>query len=404
MTDMDWRSRVVITGCGTLNALGCDVRSSWEGLVAGRCGIRRLDARFGEETDRIAAAIEEALPRAGHAGVSSRTDRLALAAALEAVRQAGLPEVGDRRRVGVVVGTTTGGVSESEEYVEARARGRTGRRSAIMVFEKAGTADLLAARFGFEGPRLTLHTACASGSSAILLGAELIRGGLADVVLAGGADALARLVLSGFHSLRVVDSEPCRPFDRNRNGLSLGEGAGMLILERESGATARGAEVLAVLLGGAQTTDAHHLTAPLPDGAGAARAILAALARSDVAPGAVDHVNAHGTGTPLNDAAEAAALRAVLGERAERCPVTSLKGSIGHTLGAAGAIEAIAAVQTLRTGLIPPTTGCREPDTALGLDVVRGEARRHDARVVLSNSFGFGGANAVLCLGRWDHP
>ncbi len=176
----------------------------------------------------------------------------------------------------------------------------------------------------------------------------------------------------------------------------------MLILEREPDAVARGAEVLAVLLGGAQTTDAHHLTAPSPDGSGAARAIRAALAESRVPVEAVDHVNAHGTGTLLNDAAEAAAIRVALGERAARVPVTSIKGSIGHTLGAAGAIEAIAAVQTLRTGLVPPTAGCREADPALGLDVVRGEARRRDLRVVLSNSFGFGGANAVLCLGRSD--
>jgi 3-oxoacyl-[acyl-carrier-protein] synthase II len=403
MTGVKRESRVVITGCGTINALGRDVQSSWDRLVAGRCGIGLLSAPLGGGPVRFAAAVSEPLPGAGASAISSRTARLALAAAEEAARQARLSEIDGRERVGVIVGTTTGGIRETEDYFVSRQRGRPGRRSAIVVFEKAGTSDLLATRFGLGGPRFTLHTACASGASAIVIGAELIRGGYVDAVIAGGADALARMVLSGFHSLRVVAPEPCRPFDRSRCGLSLGEGAGMMVLERESRAVERGAEVLAVLLGGGQSTDAHHLTAPAPDGCGAARAIRAALARANVAAEAVDHVNAHGTGTLLNDAAEAASITAVLGKRTLRCPVTSIKGSIGHTLGAAGAIEAVVAVQTLRTGLIPPTVGLREPDPEFGLDVVQDRARREDVRVVVSNSFGFGGANAVLCLGRADY-
>jgi 3-oxoacyl-[acyl-carrier-protein] synthase II len=394
--------RVVVTGCGTLNALGRDVRSSWDRLVEGHCGIRPLEARFGRGQSPIAAEVSDPPPSKDIPAFASRTDRLASAAAEEAAEEARLSDLGVRDRVAVVVGTTTGGIRETEEDFVSRANGRPGRRSALVVFEKAGTADILANRFDLRGPRLTLHSACASGASAILIGADLIRSGQADVALAGGVDTLARMIVSGFHSLRVVSKEPCRPFDRDRCGLSLGEGAGMLVLETESGAERRGVGVLAVLLGGAQSSDAHHLTAPAPDGAGAARAMRAALARSNVPPEAVDHVNAHGTGTILNDAAEAAAIVSVLEGRTACCPVTSVKGSIGHTLGAAGAIEAIVAVKTLRTGIIPPTVGFREPDPAFGLEIVRDRARREDVRVVLSNSFGFGGSNAVLCLGRRD--
>lgn len=400
---------LAVTGCGTINALGTDVASFWSALAEGRCGIGPLPAALGPGPGTVAASVAEIPSLPGDRLEDrrrSRTERLALAAACEALRQAGLfggdaasagGGRGAPRRVAVVLGTTTGGIRETEEFfagVPPRARGR------LLLLEMAGAADAVAARFALAGPRLTLHTACASSASAILTGADLVRDGRADAALVGGADSLARLTLSGFRSLRLLDPRPCRPFDRSRRGLSLGEGAGMLVLERPESAAARGAPIRALLLGGAETADAHHLTAPAPEGARAAAAIGAALASAGLAPGAVDHVNAHGTGTPANDAAEAAALAAAFGSDVLGCPVASIKGSVGHTLGAAGAIEAIAAIETMRHGAIPPTAGLEAPDPAFGLDLVRRAARRRDCAVVLSNSFGFGGANAVLCFGR----
>ena len=402
---MTWKDRqppVVITGIGTVNALGGDAGSFWDSLVSGACGIRTVEDCFENEPGVLAAVVTATLPHVRAAAPLSRTARLALAAAEEAVRQAGLEGACGKNRVAIVVGTTTGGIREAEDLIIRRAAGQPGRAGTLLSLEKSGVADALASRFGFAGPRYTVQTACASGATAILVGFELVRRGLADAALVGGTDALARLTLSGFRSLRLLDPTPCRPFDRARRGLSLGEGAGMLVLERRQDAAARGAEILAVFLGAGQSTDAHHITAPATDGAGAARAISEALDQAGVEPGSVDHVNAHGTGTLPNDAAEAAALHAVLGRRTESCPVTSIKGAVGHTLGAAGGIEAVAAVLTLRSGLVPPTVGLEEPDPALALDLVRGAARRMDVRVVLSNSFGFGGANAVLCLGSAD--
>ena len=401
------RASLCVTGCGTVNALGGDRVSFWSGLLAGRCAIAPLGGRLAGDVPVLAAEVAD-LPSdaAGRppelAARRSRTDQLALQAAEEAVRQAGDLQGVDRSRVAVVIGSTTGGIREIEEHFIARDQGQLSPRSRLLLLEKANTSDLLAARFGFWGPRFTLNTACASGASAILLGADLIACGMADAALVGGADALARLTLSGFRALRLIDQAPCRPFDRSRRGLSLGEGAGLLVLERRAVAGARGVPALAMLLGGAQTSDAHHLTAPRPDGAGAAAAMRAAIEDAGLTADAIDHINAHGTGTPANDAAEAAAIVSSLGPRATGCPVTSIKGSIGHTLGAAGAIEAIAAIESLRSGAIPPTAGLREPDPALGLDLVRDAPRTGDWRIALSNSFGFGGSNAVLCFGKGE--
>lgn len=394
-------SAPVVTGIGTINALGGDVPTFWRNLLAGACGIRRIPGVFEDAPeDLMAAAAPDPRPPVGPATCLSRTDRLALTAAIEAERGSSLLARLDRARVAVVVGTTTGGIRETEQYLIDQARGRPAARWRLMAHERANTADVLAQHFGVSGPRFTLHTACASGASAIALGADLIRGGLADAVLAGGSDSLARLTLSGFRSLRLLDPEPCRPFDRHRKGLSIGEGAGILVLEREEAARAGGVDVLAELPATGQTTDAHHLTAPSPEGSGAARAITMALVQAVLPPESVDHVNGHGTGTPANDLAEAQAIRTALGGHGGRCPVTSIKGSIGHTLGAAGAIEAISAILTLAAGLIPPTVGLCDPDPELGLDLVRGGPRRGGWRVALSNSFGFGGANTVLCFRR----
>ncbi|HKQ60106.1 MAG TPA: beta-ketoacyl synthase N-terminal-like domain-containing protein, partial [Candidatus Polarisedimenticolaceae bacterium] len=265
---------LAVTGCGTINALGRDVPSFWNRLVRGECGLRLAARGFVRAWGIPAGEVDDPLP--GDDLSPFRTDRLALVAAEEAVRQSEILTRHRPERIAVVLGTTTGGIREAEEYFAPRAaRGRRG--TLLRGYEKAHTAEVLARRFGLAGPRYTLHSACASGASAILLGGELLRSGRADAVLAGGSDALARITLSGFRSLRLLDAEPCRPFDRARRGLSLGEGAGMLVLERSAPA------VLAELLSAAQTTDAHHLTAPAESGDGAARAMRLALERGGLA-------------------------------------------------------------------------------------------------------------------------
>jgi 3-oxoacyl-[acyl-carrier-protein] synthase II len=386
---------LAITGAGTINALGTGVETFWRRLLAGACGIRAIPFGFeGSPDGLIAASVGDERANPDPASGRSRTDQLAWLAAEEAVGGDSLRSRYDPRRVAVVVGTTTGGVRELERAWIDRSHGSPVPRAAWLLHEKARTADLLGTRLGFLGPRFTLHTACASGASAIALAADLIHAGLADAAVAGGADALARITLGGFRALRALDPEPCRPFDASRRGMSLGEGAGFVVLERPERATS----VLAELLGAGQSSDAHHVTAPLESGAGQARAIAGALGAAGLAPGDVDHINAHGTGTRANDAAEARAIRIALGAAAGRCPVTSIKGSIGHTLAAAGAIEAIATIQTLRSGIIPPTAGLATVDSEVALDLVRDRPREGRVRVALSHSFGFGGSNAVLCL------
>jgi 3-oxoacyl-[acyl-carrier-protein] synthase II len=267
--------------------------------------------------------------------------------------------------------------------------------------QPASVTDLVARRLGIVGPRTTIMTACSSSATAIGRAADLVRLGRVAVALAGGAEGLCRLTYAGFNALRAVSPEPCRPFDAERKGLSLGEGAAVLVLEEEMHARARGAEVLGFLAGWGMTADAHHMTAPHPEGDGAARAMLAALADAELAPEAIDYVNAHGTATPHNDAAEVLALRRVFGERAARLPVSSTKSMVGHTLGAAGAVEAVASLCALRGGYVPPTMGLERPDPAFGaLDFVPGAAREARVGAVLSSSFAFGGNNTVLVFTR----
>jgi 3-oxoacyl-(acyl-carrier-protein) synthase len=388
---------LAVTGAGTINALGTGVAAFWRALLAGACGIAPIPHAFESAPEGlVAAAVTDERALSSSPPGLTRTDRLALLAAEEAVARNDLASRYDPRRVAVVVGTTTGGVREIESAWIGRSRGAPTPRAAWLLHEKARTADVLGACLGLLGPRFTLHTACASGASAIALAADLIRCGLADAALAGGADALARITLGGFRSLRALDPEPCRPFDASRRGMSLGEGAGFVVLERGE----RARSVLAELLSSGQSSDAHHATAPREDGSGQARAIAAALGAAGLAPEEVDHVNAHGTGTRANDATEARAIRIVFGR--ESRPVASIKGSIGHTLAAAGAIEAIATIETLRSGWVPATAGLREIDPEIDLDLVRERPREGDFRVALTHSFGFGGSNAVLCFRKTD--
>jgi 3-oxoacyl-[acyl-carrier-protein] synthase II len=256
---------------------------------------------------------------------------------------------------------------------------------------------------GLMGPRVTTSTACSSGALAIVAAAGMVARGEAPVALALGVDALCRLTYAGFDALQALDPEPCRPFDATRRGLSLGEGAGAVVLERADHARARGATILALLLGTGVTADAHHVTAPHPDGAGALGAFHAALAAAGVVPERVDYVNAHGSGTKHNDEVEVAALRAVLGARTSRVPVSSSKSQLGHCLAAAGALEAVVTVIALARGLVPATVTLRTPEAAWAdLDLVPDAGRRAALGVALSSSYGFGGHNVTLVLARLE--
>jgi 3-oxoacyl-[acyl-carrier-protein] synthase II len=394
------RRLVAVTGLGAVTALGPDVASFERGLRAGTCGVRELTlfdtsgyrTRLAAQAPDPACAVENAAP-------ISRPDRFGVQAALEAVAHARL-DAGTLARAALVLGTGTGGADLTEAYYRAVLRGEHPPARELVPHQPASVTDVVARRLDVRGPRTTIMTACSSSATAIGYAADRVRLGHVDVALAGGAEALCRLAYAGFSSLRATSPEPCRPFDAERKGLSLGEGAAMLVLEELEHARARGAEILALFAGYGVTADAYHMTAPHPEGDGAARAMRAALADAGLDSSQVEYVNAHGTATPYNDSAETAAIKAVLGERAPRVPVSSIKSMVGHTLGAAGAIEAVASVLTIARGFIPPTVNLRTPDPAFGLDFVPGAAREQRVDVVLSNSFAFGGNNTTLAFTR----
>jgi 3-oxoacyl-[acyl-carrier-protein] synthase II len=401
--------RVVITGAGSVNALGVGVPAFAAGLRAARCGIGTLSLfdRDGYRTS-CAAEVRELppqpwLPRSleRHA---SRSDRFALVAAREALVGAGLwgetaAAAGARDDIGVVLGATTGGMHSVEEYYRRVVlQLRQERRTSLLSLLVSSSADLLARVFGCQGPRLTVSTACSSGSNALGIAADWIRSGRAEVVLSGGTDSLCRMTFSGFNALQALDRVPCRPFDRDRAGLSLGEGAAMFVLESSEHARARGATVVAEFRGYGISADAHHITQPRPDGAGALLALRRALEDSGVAAEEVDYVNAHGTATPLNDLMETRVLKAVLGKRAYDIPVSSTKSLVGHCLAAAGAIEALACVLALQGGFVPATANLEHPDVECDLDYVPRVSRARAVRTVISNSYGFGGNNTSIVL------
>jgi len=399
------KRRAVITGFGVLSALGTSARRTWDGLVAGRVGIGPVTL-FDTSRDRthLAAEIKD-LPDAGfRPGAdersASRADRIGWLAASEALADAGL-DLGraDPRRCGVVIGGG-GALLEGEEFLKARfSRGPRYVRTP-MAFFPASTADRIASRLGLKGTVDTILTACSSATIAIGRAAALITSGHQDLVLTGGVETLSRTTYAGFNILRLVDPSPCRPFDRDRHGLSLGECAALMTIEERAAARARGARVYAEIAGCGMAADAHHMTAPDPEGDGIARAMRAALRQAGKDLGEIDHINAHGTGTEQNDRAETRAIRAVFGERARRIPVVSIKGMVGHCLGAAGAIEAFATALSIHRGVVPPTAGLRRAGPDCDLDYVPGTARPLRLRAALSNSLAFGGNNGALLLAR----
>ena len=397
-------ARVAVTGVGAICALGHDVSAVWPALLAGRSGLGPIgNISTARLQQRVAAEVQGFDP-AGHfelrrLAAMDRASQLAVVAAREAMQGARLPpDPAAARRRGVVLGATLGHVALDEAYETFYGAG-SNRLHPLTVprVMPSAPASQVSMEFGLRGPCFATASACASGNHAIGQALMLIRGGLADVVLAGGADAsLVPGYVKSWEALRVLSPDACRPFSADRNGLVLGEGAGVLVLERWEHATGRDAPIFAELAGHGMSADGLSLTAP--DAAGAADAMEAALLDAGMAPDEVGYVNAHGTGTRLNDLTESSALRRVFDGRPP--PVSSIKGAIGHCLNASGALEAVATVLALRDGALPPTAGWRAPDPECDVDPIPHQARRVQAGAALSNSFAFGGLNAVLAFRR----
>ncbi|HUT79454.1 MAG TPA: beta-ketoacyl-[acyl-carrier-protein] synthase family protein, partial [Polyangia bacterium] len=395
------RSRVAITGVGVVCSVARDAPEFREALRAGRRGFVRLgDPRLGRLRATHAGLVEGFGPVNGDPAAVRKLDRhvhLALHAMREAALSAGLPSpIGDRG--GVVLGTCSGGMLSIERHYEALARGEDPIDADLLFSKRYYTAvKVLAWAAGASGPALTVVTACAAGAGAIAEGTDLIRSGLADVVLAGGSDAFAPSTLVGFDALKATCEGICAPFS-TPVGLNLGEGAAFLVLEELERARDRGATVLAELLGSGLSNDAHHPTAPDPTARGQLAAMNAALHDAGIDAGRIDYINAHGTGTRANDPAECRAISRLLGERSGQVPVSSTKSMIGHCLGGAGALEASATVLACRAGFLPPTAGFAGPREGCDLDSVPDFGRPFSGRIALSNSFGFAGNNACLVL------
>jgi 3-oxoacyl-[acyl-carrier-protein] synthase II len=400
-------ARVVVTGAGVITALGRGWKVNSAGFRAGRQCFKPVSL-FDVSRHRTKIAAEVELPEDLPSGklrphVVRRLDRAAkllLWAADEAWQQAGVDGV---KELPIVLGTTSGGMHLGEQYYRQaieHPRQNVRQPSRVLHYLAQSQALVLAEALGFTGPITIIGNACASGANAIGHASDLIRSGAADIVLTGGYDALSELVFTGFDSLQALSPSQCRPFDAHRDGLGLGEGAAVLILESETRARARGATILAEVAGYGATTDRHHLTQPQPEGEAAYFSMKMATAAAGITPSDVGYINAHGTGTTLNDSAEASAINRWAGEAAAEIPVSSTKASIGHLLGAAGAVEAAICIMALEGQWLPPACTVKTPDPLCRFPIVRLPT---DAplKYVLTNSFGFGGANASLVLKKW---
>ena len=404
--------RVAITGVGAVSALGVGVTSFWSGLLDARSGVRRISLFDpGSLTNPIAAEVPDFDPLLWIApekiDAMDRFSQFAVVAAAEALRASGLlPADLALAHAGVAVGSAVGGASTENEQYSRLYGPRVSRIHPLTIPRSMNSAAAaqLSMCYAADGPALSFGTACAAGTHAIGEAAEMIRAGRAEIMLAGGADApIALGIMKAWEAMRVMAPEPvdgparaCRPFSLDRQGLVIGEGAGIVVLEEWERARGRGAEILAELAGYGATADAGHLTQPGVEAP--ARALLQALGQASLPPDSVDYINAHGTGTRLNDATETAIIKRVFGSSAARIPISSTKSMHGHAMGASGALELIATVLALRHGVAPPTAHYGECDPQCDLDYVPNEARSVRIRAAVSNSFGFGGLNAVLAV------
>ena len=402
------RKRIVVTGMGVVSAVGHNVPAFWDSLVKGKDGTKEITA-FDASPYRIRLAAEVSnLDAETHFSKRelrrlSRCDQFGLIAFREAWHAARLDRASlPRERAGIILGAGSGGILSVEKYFRDFYRGnRRPFPSLLISYSLATTTDLIAIESGLKGPRSTIATVCSSSSASIGVAFDTLQMGLADVMVTGGSDSLCEVSFSGFSSLKLVDPESCKPFDKRRQGLILGEGAGILILEELSHAQKRGAPILAECLGYGICADAYHLTAPEPNGEGVERVIRAALSHAGVSPEDVDTINAHGTATPFNDIAETRGIKKVFGERAKEIPISGIKSMIGHCLGSAGGIEAVATVLTIQNDRIPPTIHYEVPDPLCDLFYTPNHSMKKEVKVAISNSFAFGGNNVCLVFGKY---
>jgi nodulation protein E len=401
--------RVVVTGLGVVSALGLTADDFWTAMVEGRSGTQPLvgfdldQLRF-KTGAQVRGFDEESLFDRKSRDLLDRFAQFLVVAAREAVRASGLDPTGElRERTAVVTGSCLGGQSTEEKAYSdlyAEKRPRIEPLTIPRAMANAG-ASHVSIEHGIGGPCLTLSTACSSSAHAVGLAFWMVRQGMVEAAIAGGSETpFTWANLKGWEALRVVAPEVCRPFSKDRQGLVLGEGGAVLVLETLERAVSRGAPILAEIAGCGMSSDAHHITLPLAEGA--ARALRTCLEDAGLRPEDVDYINAHGTGTLANDPMEARAIRQVFGDHTDKLAVSSTKSMHGHTLGAAGAIESVATILALRDGLLPPTIGFTTADPECDLDVVPNEARRVEIRNALSSSFAFGGLNVVLAFRRWE--
>ncbi|MFC2052696.1 beta-ketoacyl-ACP synthase II [Chloroflexota bacterium] len=411
------QGRVVITGMGTVNALGLSVNETWENIIKGVSGVRRISSFDPSRLNvQIACEVKDFNP---HKYMTPRETRrrdrfeqLAAAAVQEAIQNSGIEvEKTDKFRVGVIISSAMGGLKTLYDAFNTVQEKGSNRVSpfAIPMLMTNGSAGMVAIDYGFQGPCFSVASACASGSDAIGLAWTLLRNNVIDVAVTGASEAtitevgVATFDRVGAMSRRNDDySMTPQPFDRNRDGLVMGEGAGVIVLEREDFARKRGAQILADLAGYASTADAFHIVAPSENGEGGAMAISLAMKTADINRDEIDYINAHGTGTILNDISETRAIKAAFGDTAYNIPVSSTKSMTGHIMGATGALEVIICVKAIRDGVVPPTIHYQTPDPECDLDYVPNQARELVVQVALSNSFGFGGHNAALIIREYS--
>ena len=409
--------RIVVTGMGVTTPVGIGVAATWEALINGRSGIDTISLFNPERVKvKIAAEVADFDPeqfmtrkRARHL---DRYVQMAIAATREAQEDAGLViNDSNAHRVGIMIGTGIGGITTIENGIHDLVQKGPNKLNPFivpMMLPNMGSGQVSIA-LGARGPNIASTTACSSGSDAIGIAMAALQRGEADVIFAGGAEApICELGVGGFLAARALSTrndEPqkaSRPFDRDRDGFVMGEGAGTLVLETAEHAQRRGGRVLAELSGYASVSDAYHVTQPAPGGKGAVQAMQTAIARAGVTPADVDYLNAHGTSTPLNDKTETLAIKQVFGESAYDLPISSTKSMIGHLMGASGAVEAVACIKSITEGLVHPTSNLETPDPECDLDYVPRQSRAVAVRVALSNSMGFGGHNACLLFKRWE--
>ncbi len=397
----DTHKTIVVTGIGVVSPYGLGLDCLQAGMLSAKSCLRPARDLYPGFEGTVAQVQDSALQSEDFSARYSRTDQLAVVAARDAMANSGFDHSAYRDS-GVLMANTVGGLTEIDTGIAKdpvawfRRPGRLLRGSSFPI---SHVADAVGEHFGIHGPRCAISVACASGAMSIALAANLLLDGAAPMILAGGSDPLCPFTLSGFNSLRALDPSPCRPFDRNRSGLNLGEGAAVLVLETLAGASARNAKILAVLRGWAMTNDAFHTTAPHKEGSGLADCIKLSMEMAEISGDDIGYVNAHGTGTPLNDIAEANAYEIAFRERSHPVPVSSTKSYFGHCLGAAGALEAAITIMAVRAGALLPTLRLTTPIESPGVDWLRGEVKRQPLPLAMSASSGFGGSNTVLIFG-----